>query len=139
MKREEWRERQDAREAGESDAAEAAAGRVERLAAALRDPDLPQAARLRVLAAARARREPPGATPEVMTPDELAGFLRVAPEELDEVIADIPGFEVAGRLRFRRERVEAWMAERERLRENEILFGRLSEDRLLGTTPRTAL
>lgn len=110
--------------------------RVAALTDGLADPDLPQAARLRVLAAARTQTDPPPAAPEVMTPDELAGFLRVSPEELDEVIEEIPGFDVAGRLRFRRERVETWMAERERLRENEILFGQLEQDRALGMALR---
>jgi mycothiol system anti-sigma-R factor len=47
--------------------------------------------------------------PAIMTPAEVASFLRVREDELSRVIHQIPHFTVAGQLRFRRERVERWI------------------------------
>jgi len=55
-----------------------------------------------------------GTGPEVMTLDEVAEFLRLAPAELDEVAADLPAFELAGQVRVRRARLLEWIERRER-------------------------
>ena len=57
----------------------------------------------------------PGPQPasEIMTPSELAAWLKIPLEALDECIEQIPCFELAGQIRFRRARVEQWLAERE--------------------------
>jgi len=55
-----------------------------------------------------------GAGPEVMTLDEVAAFLRLSPGQLDEVVSDLPGFELAGQIRVRRTRLLAWIERRER-------------------------
>ena len=63
--------------------------------------------------------------PEIMTPEQLARFLRVPLAELDEVIDTIPGFEIGGELRFRRERVVEWINEREQARARRALYSGL--------------
>ena len=40
-------------------------------------------------------------------------FLRVPVEELGDLSAELPAFEVAGRVRVRRDRLVAWIEERE--------------------------
>jgi hypothetical protein len=52
--------------------------------------------------------------PEIMTPEEVAQFLRVERNEVGDVLAEVPAFEIAGRVRVRRDRLLAWLAERER-------------------------
>ncbi len=51
---------------------------------------------------------------EVMTLDEVAEFLRLSPSEMDEIVEELPLFEIAGRLRVRRARLVEWIEERER-------------------------
>ena len=53
-------------------------------------------------------------TREIMTLDEVAGFLRMTPDEMAEVAEDLPAFELAGRVRVRRERLVEWIQLRER-------------------------
>jgi anti-sigma factor RsiW len=55
-----------------------------------------------------------GPPPEVMTPAEVARFLRVAVDDLEDVLAEVPAFEIAGKLRVRRDKLLAWIAEKER-------------------------
>jgi len=57
--------------------------------------------------------------PDVMTLEEVAAFLRIRPEELDVAAEDLPAFVVAGRVRVRREKLLAWMEERETTYERE--------------------
>ncbi len=54
------------------------------------------------------------ATAEVFDLEGLAAFLRVEVEDVRRCLDEIPCFEVAGKLRFRRESVERWIDERER-------------------------
>jgi len=51
---------------------------------------------------------------DIMTLDEVAAFLRVPLESLEEFVDDLPAFEVAGRVRVRREQLTEWVARRER-------------------------
>lgn len=51
--------------------------------------------------------------PEIMTIEELARYLRVPVEALEEELTTLPAFEVAGELRFRKDRVAEWIRRRE--------------------------
>jgi hypothetical protein len=51
---------------------------------------------------------------EILTLEEAADFLRVEPEELAEILDDLPWFELAGRIRFRRQALLDWVRQRER-------------------------
>jgi helix-turn-helix protein len=57
---------------------------------------------------------PDTATPEVMTLDEVAAFLRVSADQLGDLAAELPAFELGGRIRVRRERLVKWIEVRER-------------------------
>jgi len=52
--------------------------------------------------------------PEVMTLDEVADFLRVSLNDLGEIVAEMPAFELAGRVRVRRTKLIEWIEKRER-------------------------
>jgi transcriptional regulator with XRE-family HTH domain len=52
--------------------------------------------------------------PEIMTLDEVAEFLRISLDELEEVVLELPVFELAGQLRVRRSKLTEWIEERER-------------------------
>jgi hypothetical protein len=71
-----------------------------------------------LLATRRALRRELGRVPapEVMTLDEVAEFLRLAPEQLAELLLELPAFELGGQLRVRRSRLVAWIETRERER-----------------------
>ena len=60
--------------------------------------------------------------PDILTPELLAKFLGISLEQLEDDIHLIPGFEIAGNLRFRKERVIEWIEERERDRERQRLY-----------------
>jgi hypothetical protein len=51
---------------------------------------------------------------EILTLEEAADFLRLEPDELAEVLDDLPWFELAGRIRFRRQALLDWVRARER-------------------------
>ena len=51
---------------------------------------------------------------EIMTLDEVAEMLRIGPEQLDEVVEELPAFELAGQVRVRRARLIEWIEQRER-------------------------
>lgn len=50
----------------------------------------------------------------IMTLDEVAEFVRLAPEQLGEIVEELPAFELAGQVRVRRERLIEWIEQRER-------------------------
>jgi len=52
--------------------------------------------------------------PEIMTLQEVAEFLRVSEDEMSDVAAELPAFEVGGRVRVRRARLLEWIEQRER-------------------------
>ena len=60
--------------------------------------------------------------PDILTPELLARFLGISLEQLEDDIHLIPGFEIAGQLRFRKERVIEWIEERERDRERQRVY-----------------
>jgi excisionase family DNA binding protein len=64
----------------------------------------------RVLSAEVRRREPR----EIMTLGEVAEYLRVTMEELEEIARDLPAFELGGKIRVRRTRLLEWIGRREK-------------------------
>jgi len=52
--------------------------------------------------------------PEIMTLEEVGEFLRVTPEQLGEIVEELPAFEIAGQIRIRRARLTQWLEQRER-------------------------
>ena len=50
----------------------------------------------------------------VMDSEELAEFLRISIDILEQYIEEIPCFELGGKLLFRKESIEQWIAEREK-------------------------
>ena len=68
-----------------------------------------------ILAARRHVAEARDTTPsdDIMTPDEVAAFLRLPLDALDELLGELPAFEIGGRVRVRREALERWIEERE--------------------------
>ena len=63
--------------------------------------------------------------PEILTREELARFLRVSADALAEVIDTIPGFDIGGEVRFRKERVLEWIQEREHQRDRRAIYSQL--------------
>ena len=55
----------------------------------------------------------PAPTAEVLTIEELAQLLRVPVDEVYAHLGELPAFEFAGRVRFRRAAVERWIEEQE--------------------------
>jgi len=51
--------------------------------------------------------------PELMTLCEAAEFLRISLDELEEIVLELPAFELAGQLRVRRARLLEWIEARE--------------------------
>lgn len=51
---------------------------------------------------------------EIMTLREVAQFLRISLEELEEGLDELPAFELGGQIRIRRERLLAWIEQQER-------------------------
>jgi len=51
--------------------------------------------------------------PEILTIEELARYLRVPVEAIEDELTTLPAFEVAGELRFRKDRVAEWIRRRE--------------------------
>jgi hypothetical protein len=56
----------------------------------------------------------PAEEPEIMTLDDVADFLRISLDELEEVVLELPAFELAGQLRVRRSKLVEWVEARER-------------------------
>jgi len=50
---------------------------------------------------------------EILTLEDAADFLRLEADELAEVLDDLPWFELAGRIRFRRQALLDWVRKRE--------------------------
>lgn len=53
-------------------------------------------------------------TRAVMTLDEVADYLRISLDELEEIVLELPVFELAGQLRVRRAKLDQWLEARER-------------------------
>ena len=61
---------------------------------------------------AEVRAVPP--PPELMTLGDVADTLRISLDELEEIVLDLPAFELAGQLRVRRGKLVEWIEARER-------------------------
>ena len=80
------------------------------------DVKLSNKAKLKMQAAldeelSRVRNAPPK---PIMTLLEIADYLRMTPENIEENLGDIPCFEFAGKLLFRKEAVDEWIKIREK-------------------------
>ena len=51
--------------------------------------------------------------PDIMTLDEVAEFLRVSSDDLEDVAEELPAFELGGQIRIRRARLIEWIQQRE--------------------------
>lgn len=80
-----------------------------------------RAARQAASEAARAKVER-----EIMTLDEVAAFLRISPDELGEIAEELPAFELAGRIRVRREKLIEWIAHREAAYARQVAASRVA-------------
>lgn len=58
--------------------------------------------------------QPPEAQSDLMTLEELARWLQVPVDDVYAHLDQLPAFEFAGRVRFRRSAIESWIEERER-------------------------
>lgn len=67
------------------------------------------AARRRLATVTRA-----GPASEIITMEEVAEFLRLTPEQVGELIDELPAFELAGQIRIRRQKLLDWIEQRER-------------------------
>jgi hypothetical protein len=54
--------------------------------------------------------------PEIMDVEDLREYLGVTEEELEEEIGNLPAFEFAGRLKFKKAHIDRWIEEKERER-----------------------
>jgi len=90
-----------------------------RAAQALPDPVPGESVRFEILDPLLSLSEPP-AVPEIMETEDLRRYLGVSAEELEEEIENIPAFEFAGRLRFKKEHIDRLIEERERDRARSI-------------------
>jgi hypothetical protein len=52
-------------------------------------------------------------TPEIVTLDEVAAYLRISLDQMGEIIEDLPVFEIAGQIRLRRAKLIEWIEQRE--------------------------
>ncbi|MBN1880501.1 helix-turn-helix domain-containing protein [bacterium] len=87
---------------------------------------MPDDADLRIRIALDHQLRTPLADREVMDIEETAAFLGITVPELVNCLDNVPAFEVAGRIRFNRERLIRWMELKER-----GLFREISHDRSL--------
>lgn len=67
-----------------------------------------------------------GKASDVMTLEETSAFLRLSLADMDELVDQLPVFELAGRLRIRRSRLLEWIAQRERAQSQAWLSGELN-------------
>lgn len=99
------------------DACAAEAARFRRLLATLDglpDPAPDEALRFKVLDRLVPKRGAPA--PEVMDVEDLLAYLGVTLEQLEQEIENLPAFEFAGRLKFKKSHIDRWIEEREQTR-----------------------
>jgi anti-sigma factor RsiW len=73
---------------------------------------VPEVVLQRALARVRPSASAP-AVPEILTLREAAAFLRVSDDELQDLLDELPVFELAGQLRIRTEKLRQWIEQRE--------------------------
>ena len=100
--------------------------RMTGLMVSLTDEEPSRSLCVRVLARMDEMRAPGlDSAPEIMTPEDLALYLRIPYERVEEEIGDIPAFEIGGELRFRKERIREWIDRRERERQSRLVYSQL--------------
>lgn len=67
------------------------------------------------------------AIPEILGVEDLLEYLGVTSEELDQEINNLPAFEFAGRLRFKKSHIDAWIEERRAARDSDIVLSRVKQ------------
>ena len=77
------------------------------------DRELPEESDLRIRRRLRSADEPTRGGEEILDLEGVARLLKVTPAEVEEHLDEIPSFEIAGRLRFRRDRIIEWVGRRE--------------------------
>jgi anti-sigma factor RsiW len=90
-----------------------ALGQADAALAALRPQSPPSRAMLAVRRELAAVLRPPRPA-EVMTLEEVAAFCRLTPDQLADVVEDLPAFELAGQVRVLRRRLIEWLEQRQR-------------------------
>jgi len=92
---------------------------------------LSETATLKVQSAINAELEIPGIfdLKPIMTMDELAAYLRVDASDVEEYLGDIPCFEFAGKLRFRKDAVDRWIEKKEQIYAYEVNSSKQKEER----------
>lgn len=86
---------------------------VDELLGALPRAEPPADVTLRVRRALTEQTRGGGGTSEIMTLAEVAEFLRVGEAELEQILPELPAFELAGQVRVRRPRLLDWVQQRE--------------------------
>ena len=69
---------------------------------------------------------------EIMDADQVAAFLKLTREQILDSLDELPCFEVAGQIRFRRTALMRWIEEREADRRREALRAELTDERSFG-------
>lgn len=70
---------------------------------------------------------------QVMTIIEISDYLQVSVATVEELLGEIPCFELGGQLRFRKESVDEWIRGREKVYSLELLEFNLNKDTKMTT------
>jgi hypothetical protein len=74
---------------------------------------VPDDADLRIRRRVRGERGQRAADREILDIEGVAAWLQISVAEVVALLGELPSFEIAGRIRFRRDRIRQWMAQRE--------------------------
>ncbi|MBN1671512.1 MAG: hypothetical protein JXR37_10790 [Kiritimatiellae bacterium] len=94
------------------------------------DPRVAEDVRNRIHADLRAT-----GAPEIMDMYDLAHYLKVGVEDVEQMLDQLPHFEFAGKIRFRKVRIEQWLSERERVRKRDQDMSDLQSWKRFSTSP----
>lgn len=72
----------------------------------------------------------PCVVPEIMDAEDLLKYLGITREELEQEIENLPAFEFAGRLKFRKAHIDAWIDARRDARDRDIEVYRSNQWRM---------
>ena len=73
----------------------------------------------------RARVHGEAAGGEILDADQVAAYLGLSREDVLQSLDDLPCFEVAGQIRFRRSALSAWIEEQEQQHRHDVMLRRL--------------
>jgi len=105
----------------------AALGQLDSLLRGLPSPPPPSA----VLMSVRERVHQDIAGGEIMDAGQVAAFLRLTQEQVLDSLDELPCFEVAGQIRFRRAALMQWIEDREAARRRDALRSELTDEQVL--------